>query len=84
MYDKPHITSNGLEPGMKVKVPDGRQGILDDFRLYEEGPNAPGLAAIQFINLNTGVFEIERWNLRDVSAICPCCHGTGRVIESER
>lgn len=77
------VYSNGLESGVPVKVMDGRIGILQAFKLYEYGPYSPGRAAVQFYDPKTHAFHVEGFSILDVSHICPSCHGTGRVIESE-
>ena len=79
-----HMESwNGIESGMLVKVPDGRHGIIKNYRLYNEGPNAPGRVSVQFYNTVTARYEEEGYSIMDVSALCPCCGGTGRVIDAE-
>lgn len=60
------IEYKGLKPGMKVKTLDGRIGVLMNFRLYELGDKAPGRAAVQFLNLDTGRFDTESFSMADL------------------
>jgi hypothetical protein len=68
MFDFP-IEYKGLKPGMKVKIPDGRTGLLINFRLYESGENAPGRATVQFLDLDTGNFTSEGFSISELMAI---------------
>jgi hypothetical protein len=58
---------NGLEPGMKVKTPDGRTGILLNFRLnpYLETP-ASSRAVVQFFDRETGMFHVEPFTVGEL------------------
>jgi hypothetical protein len=71
---------NGIESGSIVKVPDGRTGRIKMYRLYNEGPKAPGRCSVQFFDVETNSFFEEGYNVLDISALCPCCGGTGRVL----
>jgi hypothetical protein len=58
-----------MECGQNVTVPDGRIGILKNFRLYEDGPKAPGRAVVQFLNSSAGIFENEDFCITGVTPI---------------
>ena len=70
MYDPPLIYK-GLEPGMMVKVPDGRIGRLYNFRIIERGFDMPGRAAVQFYDSDSKTFYLEGYSLADLCLPTP-------------
>jgi hypothetical protein len=54
---------------MPVKAPDGRIGIVLNYRLYSGGEKAPGRAAVQF--LKESEFFTEGFSIAELEGVSP-------------